>query len=315
MATEESHVPVDLSESVNVMLHAADEPAASSRTPHPPKPKADIFEPPMVDIPPCSVLVPRDAKRFTPPAQLMAREWSLVFACPVLSKRDLNNVNMACNFFRTVLMKYPPEHWRVLSLTTVEARTAENMTGFVEWQRLRSICTLEIGTYNFANMLQDHDLQVIFSQLQNLRTFKLVWSHLILEPAWNLVRSETLRSLTLWKVSHKTSTILNVFPNLSELKVEVMGQYEPETAKHLRKLMLGPYGGESRVENLRLTHLWVQNPNAYRTYIRTTREMCGCVCASHSCFFAQLRCVSWLGRQTKPTWFMAQMWFTLWIRL
>jgi hypothetical protein len=101
----------------------------------------------------------------------------------VLTLRDIDNVNLSCNFFRTILMKYPPEEWcvsvvfrcvvlrfhlilnvcrRVLSLTSLvrvlfiknlnklfillqEHRTAKDMTGFVAWQRMRSICRLEGG--------------------------------------------------------------------------------------------------------------------------------------------------------------------------
>jgi hypothetical protein len=61
----------------------------------------------LIDIRPSSTLEVRSETNFTPPAQLMMREWSLIFT--LLSNRDLDRLNATCRFFRSVLFKYPPE--------------------------------------------------------------------------------------------------------------------------------------------------------------------------------------------------------------
>ncbi len=70
--------------------------------------------PPMVDIPFCSAFVQRDPHKYTPPAQLMAREWSLIFARTELTKRDLDRLNISCNFFRTYVSQ---RSWRGRAVT------------------------------------------------------------------------------------------------------------------------------------------------------------------------------------------------------
>lgn len=61
---------IPLSESLQVDLHADDEPIVIEKA---------------------SAFAPADESRFVPPAQLFAREWSLVFSC--LETVDCNNVN------------------------------------------------------------------------------------------------------------------------------------------------------------------------------------------------------------------------------
>ena len=136
----------------------------------------------MVDVRKANTMLPRDENAFTPPSQMMTREWSVVFG--FLSNKELNKVNLTCRFFRTVLFKYAPEHWRVARLHTLEQRTAEDMTGFTIWQRMRSIMRLEIGAPNFGAMLKDDDLILIFYNLENLRHLKLVFCHLLNEDGW-----------------------------------------------------------------------------------------------------------------------------------
>lgn len=239
---------------------------------------------PMRDIEPCTSFVPANSKKYTPPAQMMTREWSIIFSQRVLSNRDLDNANLACRFFRTVLFKFPPENWRVLCLSSLERRTAENMVSFVQWQRLRSICRLEVGTFTFANMLKDEDLQVIFVSLHNLRSLKLYWCHLITLQVWSTIRCETLRSLSLKTTAIDLDAAVVAFPNLEELKmwscvrprinynnyktdgVDQLASSLPLFAK-LRKLYLCqecPLASLSTVcKGLKLTHLWVARENFY----------------------------------------------------
>ena len=80
-------------------------------------------------------------------------------------------------------------------MTSLERRTASNMTEFTEFDRLANICRLEIGCMNFGNMLQDSDLVTLFTRMVKgkllvskflkskdkrfLTSLKLVFCHLI----------------------------------------------------------------------------------------------------------------------------------------
>ena len=96
----------------------------------------------MVVIRSSNALEPLVPEVFTPPAQMMNREWSLILARPELSSSDLNAVNLVCRFLYCNLRKYPPQHWRTITLESVERRCAEDMTEFLQWERLSSACRL-----------------------------------------------------------------------------------------------------------------------------------------------------------------------------
>ena len=53
------------------------------------------------------------------------------------------------------------------------------MTEFTQFDRLASICRLEVGATNFGNMLQDNDLVTICQKMRFLTSLKLVFCHLI----------------------------------------------------------------------------------------------------------------------------------------
>ena len=126
------------------------------------KPKAFVDEARMIDIMPSSCFFPQDETKYFPPSQF--REWSLIFAH--LKNRDLNMLNLTSRFFRSVLFKYPPDHWRIFRIGTLEQRTADDMGAEItKWQRLRSVVTLEIGVPQLGNMLNNEDLSLILSEM------------------------------------------------------------------------------------------------------------------------------------------------------
>lgn len=264
----------DLSESLNTrsmaylnMLDLGDE----MRKHH----KSKVSES-LIDIEPSNVIVPVDETIWTPPAQRMAREWSLIFAA--LPRRDINACNLVCRFFRTVLFKYPPAHWRVANLSSLEQRTAANMgSTLVTFQRLRSICYLQVGVLNLGNMLSGDDLVIIFQNLSNLRSLTLMFCHLIHREDWprmcNLPGSDSLQHLHLLRVECSLSAI-SMFPRLTDL---TLGQYmsigasefdmllRPAAKCLIRQLRLGFsfINSDNRAENflhgikgLSLTHLY-----------------------------------------------------------
>ncbi len=76
--------------------------AESSDEEQPPQPPSDDggLPPQMLEVRPSNTMLPQTADVYVPPAQLMMREWSVVFGSGYLSSRDLNRLNLACRFFR-----------------------------------------------------------------------------------------------------------------------------------------------------------------------------------------------------------------------
>jgi hypothetical protein len=113
-----------------------------------------------IDVPNSSFLSPENEELYCVPGQLFSQCWSLIFGNLVI--KDLNNVNMVCKFFRTVLAKYPPPGWRVARICTVEQRNnLEIGQTLKNIDHMRTITRLEIGVWNVGTMLKDDDLVVL----------------------------------------------------------------------------------------------------------------------------------------------------------
>lgn len=159
----------------------------------------------MIAVRPANTLEPVREDHFTPPGQLMAREWSLVFA--MLCNRDLNALNITCRFFRTVLFRFPPHSWRVARLTSLEDRTSDDMGSTFAWQRMHSIVRLEIGTPRLGNQCRDTDMATILTHLPELRALKLLYCNMLsFDALTSAPRGHGLRSLTVERTRYVVVT-------------------------------------------------------------------------------------------------------------
>jgi hypothetical protein len=139
------------------------------------------------------------------------------------STKDLNNVSLVCRYLRTVMLKYPPQNWRVIELSSLEKRTAENMSQFAEYERLQGCCRLEVGCLTFANMFKDEDLTRVFANLKHLASLKLYWCHLLRGDGFamsqGLPGALRLRELRLHKCDVDAAAIVAACPALTSLGV------------------------------------------------------------------------------------------------
>jgi hypothetical protein len=128
----------------------------------------------LLDVPHSTMIIPEDPELYYPPGQPFHIEWFLIFSC--LEPHDLNNVNLACRFFRTTLEKHPPASWRIGRLASLEQRQERATTYYYYFfffivllyrtcesigknvssiDRLRTLARLEIGVPSLGNMLNN----------------------------------------------------------------------------------------------------------------------------------------------------------------
>ena len=175
-----------------------------------------------VEVEGSSLLAQQESWNYTPPGQIMSREWSLIFN--ELDPKDLNEVNLTCKFFRSVLTKYPPDSWRVACLSTLEERTSENIgVNLNSIEKMRTIVRLEIGTPGLGTMLLDKDIPIICANLKSLKCMKLIYCHLIHPEGFSqcqgLDGAMSLQSLTLMSMKVPMQAIVRAFPNLADFVV------------------------------------------------------------------------------------------------
>jgi hypothetical protein len=132
-------------------------------------------------------------------------------------------VSLVCRYLRTVMLKYPPQNWRVIQLSSLEKRTAENMSQFAEYERLQGCCRLEVGCLTFANMFKDEDLTRVFANLKHLASLKLFWCHLLRGEGFamsqGLPGALRLRELRLHRCDVDAAAIVAACPALTSLGV------------------------------------------------------------------------------------------------
>jgi hypothetical protein len=174
-------------------------------------------------------------------------------------------VSLVCRYLRTVLLKYPPQHWRVIRLCSVEKLTADNMTEFIEYERMQGCCRLELGCVTSANMFRDKDLIRVFAEMSNLSSLKLIWSHLLrsrgFEMAQGLPGALRLRELRLHKCQADGTAIVAACPNLTHLGLsdcDVINGVQFFRLQQLKRLILINSGSLKFFKGCTaLTHLWV----------------------------------------------------------
>ena len=171
--------------------------------------------------------------------------WTHVFKH--LKNEDVNNCNLTCRYFNSLLNRYPPEDWRVLKLTSVDQRNAKDMTEFSSWQRYKNIKTLEVGVAKFGCMLQDEDLVTILNEIQ-LSTLKLIYCQMV-HIDENLENTKYAKNLTTFAVHGVKpfflSKVVENFPNLTQLGIsfaELKEESEDKLGKSLSKCKLQRLG-------------------------------------------------------------------------
>jgi hypothetical protein len=241
-----------------------------------------LFDSPSIEVQSATTMEPRNAQSWCPPAQYFSREWSLILMSRRLryvgfhsvsgfvltcrsSTKDLNNVSLVCRYLRTVMLKYPPQNWRVIRLDSLEKRTAEDMTQFTEYERLQGCCRLEVGCPNFGNMFKDEDLVRVFANLKHLTALKLLWCHLMRGEGFALSQglpgALRLRELRLHKCHVAASELVAACPNLTSLGLsdcEVHNAAYVCKLRELKRLIWISSGSEKSVLGCAgLTHLWM----------------------------------------------------------
>jgi hypothetical protein len=137
------------------------------------------------------------------------------------------------------------------------------MTEFTEFDRLASVCRLEIGCNNFGNMLQNDNVITICTRMRFLTSLKLVFCHLITFEMPLLCQGtpggDRLQELVLCKTRCSPSALSVGFPNLTELRIVncECAVDDQMHLKHLQRLVLIEDGNVS-FDCPNLTHVWLR---------------------------------------------------------